>query len=227
MKLCVFADVHGNTQALDAMLSAERTTADRFVFAGDIFGYFYGQQDIIERLMSLQNLVAVRGNHENYYLAGERLEELTDRYGSSYTLSLLETQRNFLRALPSHTEFVADGKRVALFHGGPADDAETRIYPDTVLETVLPDPHYDILIVAHTHYRLFQKCGGVTVLNPGSLGQPRDGKGFSYCLLDTKTEDADFKTVTVPVQDLLRQVKERDGDNYVYSYLQGKYGDMR
>ncbi|MBR0090479.1 MAG: metallophosphoesterase family protein [Lachnospiraceae bacterium] len=226
MKLCIFADVHGNAEAFVKMMEREYGHVDRFVFAGDIFGYFYDQPEIIDRMISLPDLLAVKGNHEQYYLGGTS-GDLIDRYGSSYELQLSEIQRKYVEELPDHEETVIDGKRVAVFHGGPGDFLEERIYPDTALSETIASSGWDCLILAHTHYGMLRKIGKTTVVNPGSLGQPRDGKGFGYCVWDTETDTFMFRTVDVKTADLLEQVRQWDAEKYVYRYLSRKYDTER
>lgn len=223
MKLCVFADVHGNMDAFNRMLDVEQEVADLFIFAGDIFGYFHAQPEIIDRLMSMSNLVAVKGNHEKYYLSGMENEALVERYGSSYQLSLNQAQRKYIELLPESAQVQVGEKMIGIFHGGPQDYLEQRVYPDSDLEIDRMDQKYDYLILAHTHYQLYRTIDRIRVINPGSLGQPRDGKGFSYCLVDTELDTCTFKTVEVDVADLLQQVKEKDANRYVCEYLIKKY----
>ena len=223
MRICIFADLHGNAESLNRMLEVEYGVVDRFIFAGDIFGYFYGQSEIIDRFMSFPDLIATKGNHEKYYLTEDTKESLINKYGSSYESSLSEVQRKYVEVLPEYAETFIDGKLIGIFHGGPEDYLEQRIYPDSSFVTEYYGKKYDYLIVAHTHYRLLRKLNSVTVINPGSLGQPRDGKGFSYCLLDTEKDTYEFKTVEVNIGSLLSQVKDRDADKYVCEYLVKKY----
>lgn len=77
------------------MLHAEFYETDLFIFVGDIFGYFYDQREIIKLLMSLKNLLAIKGNHEKKYLAGPTDEKI-ETYGSSYNLILFCPQQKFL-----------------------------------------------------------------------------------------------------------------------------------
>lgn len=223
MILCIFADIHGNSEAFNKMIDNELDIVDGFVFAGDVFGYFYGQSEIIDKLMALPGLTAIKGNHEKYYLRGERKEELLNKYGSSYDLKLTQCQRQYIEHLPEHAELFIDGKRIGIFHGGPEDSLEQRIYPDSQFFSSTMGLEYDYLIIAHTHYRLIKKTGKTTVINPGSLGQPRDRNGFSYCLLNTENGACVFKTIEVNIRNLLCQVKDIDSDKYVYEYLENKY----
>lgn len=225
MKICIFADIHGNIDAFNKMLETEFDKVERFIFAGDIFGYFYGQIEIIKQFMSIEKLIAIKGNHEEYYLFGRKGKSLIDKYGSSYALTLSEMQKNYISGLASRAELSICGKRIGIFHGGPKDFLEQRIYPNSVLENECENLKYDHIICAHTHYRLLYKNKGVTIINPGSLGQPRDGKGFSYCIWDTEKDAFEFKTVKVDVAFLLNQVNSVDSDKYVWKYLSKKYKD--
>lgn len=228
MKLCIFSDVHGNFRSYEKMMESERNV-DCFIFAGDIFGYFYDQAEIIDSMMNLKNLYAVKGNHDLSYLhSGGENPELTDRYGSSCRTVLPERQRSYLESLPEFLETEISGKRLGIFHGGPGDYLNQRIYPDSDMETCINAEalaeKYDYLILGHTHYGFLRREKDLTVINPGSLGQPRDGKGFRYCVLDTDRGLCEFKTVSVPLKPLLDQVRIRDGNHRVCEYLWKKYG---
>lgn len=223
MKICVFADIHGNIEAFTKMYEVEKNEVDMFVFAGDIFGYFYGQQEIIEKFMSMDNLVAIKGNHEKYYLTEQDMEGCLDRYGSSYKLVITDEQRRYIGELPEKAKIKAEDKIIGVFHGGPKDLLEQRIYPDSAIELEDFDEQYDYLLLGHSHYRLLRKTENMTIINPGSLGQPRDGKGFSYCVLDTNSSTCIFKTVNIQTDNLLELVNKNDADKYVYKYLKNKY----
>ena len=56
MKLCVFSDIHGNMDAFNKMIEAEKNNVDGYIFLGDIFGYFYEQSEIIDKLRSIKNI---------------------------------------------------------------------------------------------------------------------------------------------------------------------------
>ena len=225
MKICIFSDVHGNIEALSKMLVQEANEVDLFIFAGDIFGYFYGQREIIDRFSSMSNLVEIKGNHDKNYLASKKLDKFTDRYGSSYKISLTDKQYKYINDLPDKAEIMIEGKHFGIFHGGPSEYLEQRLYPDSIEEInqIAKEINYDYLIIGHTHYQFLYETNRKVIINPGSLGQPRDGKGFSYCLLDTSTGSCIFKSVDVEITTLLRSVEENDADRYVFEYLKNKY----
>lgn len=233
MKICIFSDIHGNDGAFRKMYDRERPRTDCMIFAGDIFGYFYGQTQIIDRLMQDSAIYAILGNHDYNYLhtvpGSPEHTDLVNRYGSSYRLSLPERQMEYLTRLPTHLALTLGGKRFAVFHGGSGDHLNQRIYPDTPLEAgQLPAEcaECDYMIVGHTHYRYLRRWGTVTVINPGSLGQPRDGKGFGYCVLDTADDSCLFRTVETDVRPLLTAASQKDPGSKFYSYISQKYQDL-
>lgn len=226
MKLCIFSDIHGNLEALNRMFEKEKNNVNGYIFLGDIFGYFYEQSAIIEQFRSMKNIWAVKGNHDENYLKllekdSKTQYELVDRYGSSYLILLTPDQKEYVERLPAYLEMEIDGQFIGGFHGGPSDYMNQRIYPDTKIE--LLTKRYSILLMGHTHYGFAKRYGETLIINPGSLGQPRDGKGFSYLILDTKDKSYEFKIVRINMTALMRQMEERDSDRKVFDYICGKY----
>ena len=89
MKICFFSDIHGNTYAFQEFLrQSEQLEIDQYVFCGDVFGYYYGQNEIISKLRNMKNLSTVKGNHDQYYIdlcsTSENEFELVKKYGNSY-----------------------------------------------------------------------------------------------------------------------------------------------
>lgn len=225
MRICLFSDVHGNFDALSAMFEAEDKKTDLYIFVGDIFGYFYDQVRVIDLLRAKDNLIAVRGNHDDNFLKYPMDEVFIERYGSSYCARLSDPQQAFLASLPVTAQAVVCGKKIRIMHGGPEDALMQRVFPDTILDVRLLREDDDVLILGHTHYRMEVTIGHTKVINPGSLGQPRDGLGFSYCIFWPEDLSCRFKNIRVAVGKLLQKVRQTDGDRHVYSYLKRKYGE--
>lgn len=226
MRICIFSDIHGNMEAMKGMFAAT-ADADLYLFAGDIFGYFYEQKQIIDCLRHKRNVLAIRGNHESNYLCCQQEKQtLIENYGSSYNAVLTKEQCAYIEELPDFLEVELAGKRFGIFHGGYEDYLNQRIYPDSDISAELICAKYDYVILGHTHYRFLRRVQETVVINPGSLGQPRDGKGFSYCILHTDTGYCEFKTVKIDLQGLLAEVRQRDFDRKVCKYLHDKYGGI-
>lgn len=246
MKICVCSDIHGNSIAWENMYRRERNNVDKFFFLGDVYGYFYDQAAIIRDFIEDERVLAIRGNHDEYYikyfmdLTGAELKEvdevvdyaediwseLVNKYGCSYRQKLDKQYKQYLKALPESATIEIDGKRIGLFHGGPGDYLEQRIYPDTeiVSDTVIDVfEAYDYIFLGHTHYRMDRMKGNCRVINPGSLGQPRDKNGFSYCIFDTETDTIEFRSVEVDLDMLIKEALILDGETDMYKYLLRKY----
>lgn len=226
MKLCVFSDIHGNMDAFNKMIETEKNNVDGYIFLGDIFGYFYEQSEIIDKLISIKNIWAVKGNHDENYIHmlhkdKSMKKELLDKYGSSYSIQLQPEQKKYLEQLPDHLEIELCGKLCGIYHGGILDHTNQRIYPDTELD--FQTEKYDVLLLGHTHYRLTRSYGKSLVINPGSLGQPRDGNGFSYVILDLYNKSYEFKTVNVNIINLIHMMEKLDSDKKVFDYMRRKY----
>ena len=199
MKICFFSDIHGNGYAFDAFLKEmEERKPDKIIFGGDYAGYYYDADRIISKMRELR-FTCVLGNHDKMLLEvldGERdINPLIERYGSSYEMlvrKLLKENEQFLRRLPLFYEMEADGVKLGFFHGSPRDFLNDRIYPDTEItdstEIALFEK-YDYVFSGHTHHKLVKQFGKTIVINPGSAGQQRDGKGTSYVLFDTEKRE--------------------------------------
>jgi Predicted phosphoesterase len=183
MKLGVVSDVHGNRVALDAVL-ADMPSVDRVICAGDVVGYnpwpaecvAWAREESVPTVMGnhdravasdtafrFNSMAAAGVDHAREQLGGDALDWLADR--------------------PDRRS-VADG-RVRIVHGHP-DDVDHYTYPaefDPALLAAADGPA--ALVVGHTHVQHHERHDEGTVLNPGSVGQPRDGDPrAAYAVLD-------------------------------------------
>ena len=226
MKYVLFSDLHGNVDALHAMLRAVKNQSiDGYIFCGDLTGYYYDAPKIVEILSSLQPLYIVKGNHDEMYLrlAHQQLEPLPliEKYGHCYE-QLCPEVVDYIAALPEKLECSLAEHRVLLVHGAPHDPINGRIYPDTVLDGMAPE-NIDYVICGHTHYRMCRKWEHCTLINPGSLGQPRDGKGFSYCIFEPDIGELTFYSVEFDLSHLYQKIARYDsGHPYLRSIFDRK-----
>lgn len=226
MRLAVFSDVHGNLAGLQAVLAEIRKAGpDGLVFCGDICGYYYQQEDVIETLRSLPGLACVRGNHDQLFLDSledeSLLKDCVARYGRSYELlarSISAESLRFLRSLPE--SIAAEDGSWAAFHGSPWDPLNEYVYPTDPLDKFRDLPHRFIFL-GHTHHPMHRRAGDVHVINPGSCGQPRDYSRPSFALVDTEKAAVEFRRVQYDIQSLMREALERDPDRpYLSAVLQ-------
>jgi protein phosphatase len=113
-----------------------------------------------------------------------------------YTWSqITEREEAFLMSLPLSLDLTFDSLKVRAIHGSPNSFFDY-IYPDTPSDKVeqwLEGVRCDYLVAGHTHVPMIRKLSGLIMLNPGSVGQPRDGDWRTSCMvLDTAAKKAEI-----------------------------------
>ena len=184
MKIGIFADVHNNAVALDAVLrTLEDEGCEVLACAGDIIGIGPWPEETVQRLMRIPNLIAVRGNHERYLLEGmpatcpndEGMDEAEMAYHRWEHGRLSAASIAFLRALPDRADLEAHGRRIAVMHYGM--DRDRRLGPFTPhpdeddLRRLFPDAQ-DAVLYGHDHARSIRRSGKTWFVNCGALGCP-------------------------------------------------------
>lgn len=216
MKYAIFSDIHGNSHAFQTMLAqCLNQHVEGYLFCGDIMGYYYDSEEIFAAMATLPNLYAVRGNHDQLALDIAKgkadKEALAEKYSSAYIRPLSPSLQTYLEALPLAQILQIEGKLVYLAHGSPGDPLNGRIYPDTLLPKDWA-VETDFVFLGHTHYQMERSKKETRIFNPGSLGQPRDGKGFAYATVDFSTGELERHTVSFPLVPLLEEIALWDPD---------------
>jgi putative phosphoesterase len=216
MKLAIISDIHGNHDAwIKALEIIEKDRIDFIIFAGDICGYYFESLRIIDSLLKKKNLNAVIGNHDQIFLDNinkpdpSSIQSYTIKYGDSLKSFLKEVQPRhikFLNSLPQKSDFMIDKIKFTLFHGGPLDYLNQKIFPDNDFSSFNHSNEFRVYILGHTHYRLFKKTNSFIIINPGSLGQPRDGNKGAFYLFDTENMNGNFIDIDYNYQRLYLEV---------------------
>lgn len=219
MKICVFADIHGNGPAFHVaydMIISEK--ADLNIFLGDLCGYYFDQKQIYEMILSLPHLVALQGNHDQIFLKvvqgddGLRSDYLR-KYGSSLEYLLEDDDpdlRQWLSALPE--SYSSETLGLACYHGSPWNPMEGYVYPDSTIEKFL-DHSASFFFLGHTHYPMVKTINNKLIVNPGSLGQPRHGGWPTYAVINFQSEKVIFREVSYDKSELVRQINKLDISN--------------
>jgi putative phosphoesterase len=188
MKVGLIADIHGNAPALSVVLSALEQRVEQILFLGDLVGYYPFVNECAAMLAG-QKLTAVRGNHDEMLLRC-RAEgatpgaEYRSRCGSALERSakvLSEQADVMLQSWPTEQFLTVSSVKIAMFHGTPWNPLEGRVYPDFNQWERFDDTPADIVLLGHTHYPLVRRLKNKLVINPGSVGQPRDRSGGACC----------------------------------------------
>jgi putative phosphoesterase len=198
MRLLLMSDIHANLEALHAIL--ENVKYDRIFCMGDLVDYGPDPRGCIDWVRD-NGVPTIRGNHDNAVAlhvdcgCGYTYKHLSEASREYTWRSIGEKDEAFLKGLPLTATFEIDGIRVMMAHGSP-DSFFDYLYPDTPaekLESYVSDVNCDYLFLGHTHKPAVLKTSKAIILNPGSIGQPRDHDWRASCMvLDTETRKTDI-----------------------------------
>jgi len=221
MKIGVLSDIHGNDIALEAVLSdASSMGVEHLLVLGDIVGYYYNPDKVLMQLQGW-SYDMIAGNHEQMMKQSIKdqnyLEKVTSKYGSGVKIALQKLtaeQIGYLGDLPEYMKVILDNVDIGLYHGSPRDTDEY-IYPDAELDLLkkISYVQHDYILMGHTHYPMCTHIGNTILLNPGSVGQPRDIGGLaSWAIINTSNNTVVHRRVKFHVDELMNQCKTNDPD---------------
>lgn len=209
MRIGVFSDIHANWQALDAVLG-DCSDVDDIICLGDVVGYGGDPKRCLD-FVRRQGWLTLVGNHDRACTDPEMLQWFNEEAAIAirWTVSILEAEDlGWLKALPE--THVKQG--VLLVHASPREPIYEYVLDAATAEANLLLLQDRVCFHGHTHvpgifffnggsvahdYRLgvagFQ---GPMLINPGSIGQPRDAvPDASYGVWDTDTQSFEFRRV--------------------------------
>jgi predicted phosphodiesterase len=224
MRFAVLSDIHSNLTALEAVL-ADLPAVDGIWCLGDTVGYGPEPNEVIARLADA-GASAVLGNHDGAAIGQVDITWFNPDAAAAirWTAEVLtDASRNFLTRL---SETRVDGDLTAV-HGSPRDPIWEYIVSPGVAAANLAAFATRWCLFGHTHLPVIyaqtdgdmvaiaaQTSGpealpaGRALLNPGSVGQPRDGNpDASYLVLDLDAETAEFRRVAYDIVQTQRKME--------------------
>lgn len=217
MKIGIISDIHGNIHGLKTVLS-DLTRVDKIICAGDITGYYPFINEVIEDLKN-NNVISVKGNHDQYLINGKAPDDATDIIKTSVNrMKQLISKDNleFIKSLPASIDITIDNKRVLVFHGSPWNHLEERIYPDYPNFKRFSEIESDVVILGHTHHPFIKNVGKIAVVNSGSCGQPRDYNLLSYILWDTENNIYENKRISWDIEKFKKEARAKGTDEKLF-----------
>jgi diadenosine tetraphosphatase ApaH/serine/threonine PP2A family protein phosphatase len=226
MRLAVLSDIHANLAALDAVRE-DLPDVDETWVLGDIVGYGPQPNEVIRALQEL-GARSVMGNHDGAAIGTVDVSWFNPEAAAAieWTAEVVdENSRAYLAALP---EVRRDGELTAV-HGSPRDPTWEYVTGPQVAAANLRAFDTRLCLHGHTHVPVIFRAdeerievvpatpdaplrldAGRALVNPGSVGQPRDGNpAASYLLIETEAGIAEFRRVRYDVartQNLMREV---------------------
>ncbi len=201
MKIVVISDLHGNFDALSALPQL----GDELWVLGDLVNYGPMPVEVVGFVRSHSEVV-IRGNHDNA-VGFDADPCCTPRYAAmadatmQYSKSCLDGDAvAYLRGLPLTRVLERDGRKFFLCHATPSNPLYGYCPEDSDRwPKELEQVDADFLLVGHTHTPFVRKIGGKTVVNPGSLGQPKTGRADA-CYAVWEDGEFQLKQFAYPVQ---------------------------
>lgn len=223
MRIGFISDVHANLPALRTFLEiAKKERLERIYCGGDVVGYNPYPAEVVEIFMR-EKIPTVAGNHDASVCSNDfgNFNWAAEAAGRWTRKKLTHEHLDYLSSLPPLLRFEWAGKRICVCHGSPYDRDEY-IYPQEVSKELLFAANADILVLGHTHIQFFVTFPEGIVLNPGSIGQPRDGDWMpGYAIL----EEVDGKIEVIlrrfeyPLYEILEKFRETELPEYLAQRL--------
>ena len=228
MRIAVISDIHANLHALQAVLAAiARENVDEIWCLGDLVGYGPRPNECVARVREHATVCLV-GNHDLAVVERVDLALFMGPAGTAvrWTQTRLdEDAREFLLSLQP----TARGEGVALAHGSPRDPVWEYILSEPAAEAAFAATTEPLVLVGHSHVALAIALddrgvhGGTAeaglevelrnarhLLNPGSVGQPRDGDPrAAWLVIDTSSARATFCRTGYPIELTQAEMRER------------------
>ncbi len=208
MRILVVSDIHANWAALAAINEPH----DLCLCLGDLVDYGPDPFECVHWAMK-HATYAIRGNHDHGVAQGVPVVgDKGYRYLTRVSRPLMwqalgAEERRYLLQLPLTQRFVVDGKRFLLVHGTPRDPLDEYLMKEPeIWARRVRESEADIVCVGHSHVQFNLNAGSTVILNPGSVGQPRDGDPrAAYAIIDgSKIE---LKRVEYPIEDAIARME--------------------
>jgi diadenosine tetraphosphatase ApaH/serine/threonine PP2A family protein phosphatase len=227
MRVAVVSDIHSNLHALEAVLAAIDTEGpDELWCLGDLVGYGPRPNECCATVAERAD-VCLGGNHDLAVRGTIDLEEFGGEaaVAARWTRDVLEPQS---QKILDGLEPAGTAQDVALYHGSARDPIWEYVLSDESALASLELADSPLVLVGHSHVALQvvesagELAGGVApagtevelggvraLLNPGSVGQPRDGDPrAAYLLLDLDARQASFRRVEYDIERTQREMRE-------------------
>jgi len=204
----LIADPHSNMIALKVvLLLLERRGVEMILSAGDLVGYNPYPNETVE-LFRKNKVETIYGNHDKAVLTGDT--STFNPYAASaidWTRGMISRENlNYMRELKGMISKDISGLKIRIFHGSPRDEDEY-VFPENFHPGLLRLGDADILVLGHTHVQYLAEYREGVIVNPGSVGQPRDGDPRAACaVLDTEKRRIELLRVDYDIKHVMEDI---------------------
>ena len=223
MKIVFLADIHGNANALEAVLKdIETRNVDKVFVLGDICYRGPEPQRSLDLVREL-NTEVIKGNADEWVVRGVQQGEVPAQAlelmnkERDWTLSQLDTESiDYLQSLPSELKIELEGVRIHAYHATPQSLFDI-VLPDESEETLIESQmvqEADLYVYAHIHKPYIRYTNGKCIINTGSVGLPFDGLNkASYAMVEFNGNN--YQTAIIRVEyDVEKVIDQFSGTDY-------------
>lgn len=184
MKIAVLSDIHANLQALEAVLrDCGAQHVDTFWLLGDYVDYGADNKKVLSLIESMPVAYAIAGNHDACLFMPEVSVSHTPHGQISYlhTKEALHSDPEsfqWLYSISATPKKRIPDQNILLVHGTPEDPYWGKFTPESSsksLFTAMEQEKINVMFMGHSHVSFLLTQGGRLIINPGSVGQPRNG----------------------------------------------------
>jgi predicted phosphodiesterase len=233
MRYLVLSDIHANMDALEAVLAAAAGTWDRVLVLGDLVGYGAEPNAVIDAVRALAPDMVIRGNHDKAACGvddGSHFNHVARAAAEWTATQLTPGNRDYLRELPMGP--VAIDALTEICHGTPFDE-DHYVFDGSDAMMAISAAERPLCLYGHTHLPAIFKLidsdvnsfegraaepdrdnlialqrGSQYLINPGSVGQPRDGDPRAgYGVLDDEAREVRLFRVRYPVHQAQQKIR--------------------
>lgn len=215
MKIGIISDIHANETALTAVLD-DMQTVDTLISLGDVVGYGPRPRETTTTIRE-RTSVSLCGNHEHYLTDPTRCRGHPGAHkGITHALDeLSDEQQEWLTTRPL-TDTI--NTTLKIVHGHPNPDRPYKYIRENNMQNVIPymeNMDCNILAAGHSHIQFKQEVTNDkgeligTVVNPGSVGQPRDkNPKAGYAIIETDPADVTLHRVEYDYETTIDRIRE-------------------
>ncbi len=209
MKTLLISDIHGNYEALIKVIDLDNW--DKIYCMGDIVDYGPSNQECIDLIQEKADMV-VRGNHDNAVGlgvdcgCGYEIKDLSEEVRKITVKDVRNESKEYLGNLP----IIKEEKKHYLTHAS-IGGLFKYLKPDTPRDEFeeFKNIGQNLVFLGHTHIQMDREIYGKRFVNPGSLGQPRDGDTkAAYAVLEDG--EVEFHRIEYDLESVIEKMKEKD-----------------
>lgn len=240
MRYAVFSDIHSNLEALNAALGYyKKESVDSYICCGDIVGYGPDPKECIELIAALPDITAVMGNHDAAVCGFKDIRWFHEQAKEVIIWTekqLAEKDTKYLCGLPRKASI----NDMTVVHGSPSEPINEYLLTVAQMKENLKLFTEQICLVGHTHapfifagskkesellevkgdLKIILETGKRYIINPGSVGQPRDSNPLASCAIyDTAKREFGFVRLKYDIKTTQRKMASKKLPQYLIERL--------